>query len=144
MKRTLIFTAICALMIFSSADALGQSRKFDGLWSGTMTKDDGETFDLELFIEDNNVYAVTIDDEGDQIKDRYKEVTVSKGFGEQMSFFWMNKGGVWSETQMFSIVWKSSDELSVYHVRHVSNESDSYSEDNTDWGYNSTGILTKD
>ncbi len=144
MKRIFFFTTFCVLMLFGGVSSFGQSKKFDGLWSGTMTKDDGDTFTLTLYIEDNNVYSVTTDDDGDQVKERDNEVSVSKGFGEQITYFWMDKGGTWTETQVFSIVWLSNEELSVYHMRHVSNESDSYDADNTDWGYTSTGTLSEE
>jgi hypothetical protein len=105
-----------------------------------MEKENGEQYTLTLFIEDNNVYAVTEDEDGDLIKDRQFEVQTSKGYGEQLNFFWINKGGVWTETQMFSISWSSESELSVYHMRHVSNKSDE-EDGNTDWGYFAKGIL---
>jgi len=137
MKKSII---IIALLILSTFQAIAQQRNFDGVWSGTMDSSDGDTYSVTIYIEDNNVYAVTTDDDGDAIKDRYKEVQMSKGFGEQLNFFWINKGGVWTETQMYSLSWKSENQLSLYHMRHVSNESDD-KDGNTDWGYFGTGIL---
>jgi len=142
MKKNVFFTAF-VLFLFSTTITFSQSKKFDGLWEGTLTKDNGDTFTLNLYIEDNNVYSVETDEDGDLVKDRSKEVSVSKGFGEQLTFFWMNKGGAWTETQVFSLVKTASDELSVHYLRHVSNTSDEYDIDNTDWGYTSTGTLTK-
>ncbi len=137
MKKNIIIKVLMMLFI---AQVYAQNRDFDGLWSGEVTKTDGDTYTITLFIEDNNVYGVTVDDEDDLIKDRQFEVQVSKGYGEQLNFFWMNKGGVWTETQIFSLSWNSESELSIHHMRHVSNKSDE-GDGNTDWGYFATGVL---
>jgi len=137
MKKIILLTA---LIILSTSLSFSQTRDFDGLWKGVMEKENGEQYSLTLFIEDNNVYAVTTDEDDDLIKDKQFEVQTSKGYGEHLNFFWINKGGVWTETQMFSISWSSDSELSVYHMRHVSNKSDEI-DGNTDWGYFAKGTL---
>ncbi|MEP0266550.1 hypothetical protein [Dokdonia sp.] len=137
MKKTILAVSIILVSICSS---FAQTRDFDGLWKGVMEKENGEQYTLTLFIEDNNVYGVAEDEDGDLVKDRQFEVQTSKGYGEQLNFFWINKGGVWTETQMFSISWSSETELSVYHMRHVSNKSDE-KDGNTDWGYFAKGTL---
>lgn len=130
-------------LMFSVFLANAQSRNFDGIWTGTLTSEDDKTFSVTLYIEDNNVYSVTTDEEGDRVKDTDYEVMWSKGFGEQLNYVWMNKGGVWTETQSFSMVYITNSKLSVYFVRHVSNESEDY-DGNTDWGYYATGFLYKE
>ncbi len=137
-KLTTLLTSLVFIVLYNLSFA--QARDFDGLWSGKINKDDGSTLEIQLFIEDNNVYATYIDSDGDLAKDLSKEVIWSKGFGQQLNFVWMNSGGVWTETQVFSLVWVSSSKLSVYYVRHVSNESDEFN-GNTDWGYTGTGYL---
>lgn len=137
-KISLIITLVLICLLGYS-----QNRDFDGIWTGEIETSAGKTFTITLYIEDNNVYSVTKDEDGDRIKDRYKEVSWSKGYGEQLNYVWMNKGGVWTETQVFSLVWISEDKLSVHFLRHVSNES-SGSDGNTDWGYTATGFLLKE
>lgn len=136
--------AILALLgtFLNINNAQAQARDFDGIWSGTITDTDGDDHELTLYIDDNNVYAVYIDEDGDRAKYRGHEVLFSKGFGEQLNFIWMDKGGVWTETQVYSLVMLDDDRISVYHMRHVSNE-DEY-DTNTDWGYSSKGILRKE
>lgn len=140
MKARLLTLIACLSFIALGNLATAQSRDFDGLWSGKINKDDGTTFELQLYIDDNNVYATYIDSDGDLAKDLNKEVIWSKGYGQQLNFVWIDAGGIWTETQMFSLVWISSSKLSVYYVRHVSNESDDF-DGNTDWGYSGTGYL---
>jgi hypothetical protein len=117
-----------------------QTRNFNGLWKGTLNKDDGTDLTLKIYIDNNNVYATHIDEDGDLAKDLNKEVIWSKAFGEQLVFVWIDAGGVWTETQMFSISFVREGKLSVYYTRHVSNESDDY-DGNTDWGYTATGYF---
>ena len=137
MKKTIL---LFAFIFLSLSNSLAQSRDFDGLWEGIMEKENGEQYSLTLYIEDNNVYSVTEDEDGDLIKDRKFEAMASKGYGEHLNYFWINTGGLWTETQMFSISWSSNYELSVYHMRHVSNKSDE-KDGNDDWGYFAKGIL---
>ncbi|QJP34570.1 hypothetical protein F0365_09270 [Nonlabens sp. Ci31] len=133
-----IFTAL--LLCAGIGSAFAQAKDFDGLWEGTLNKADGGTVFVRLFVEENNVYMTRTDDDGDLIKDFSKEVMMSKGYGGQLNAFWMDTGGVWTETQFYSLSWTSEDELSIYHTRHVSNEDgNGYS----DWGYSATGTLKK-
>jgi len=135
------FIAIIALLLLSTFQVFSQARSFDGGWIGELEKDDGDTYSITLYIEDNNVYTLTQDSDGDIIKDLNKEVQISKGYGQQLSFFWINSGGAWTETQMYSLSWKSDTEISLHHMRHVTNNEDD--DTNSDWGYTGTGILTK-
>ncbi len=143
MKTKLKTLLICLSITAMTNISFGQARDFDGLWSGKINKDDGSTMEIQLYVEDNNVYATYYDSDGDLAKDLSKEVIWSKGYGQQLNFVWMNSGGVWTETQFFSLVWTSDSKLSVYYTRHVSNESDEF-DGNTDWGYTGTGYLYLD
>ncbi|MEP2934887.1 MAG: hypothetical protein ABJM06_04165 [Gilvibacter sp.] len=138
MKKLLSLT----LLFLLSIAAVGQARDFDGIWTGTLTTSNDDEVELTLYIDDNNVYSVYLDEDGDRAKYKDHEVLWSKGYGEQLTFVWMDKGGVWTETQVYSLVWSDEDTISVHHLRHVSNEDESYS--NTDWGYSSKGTLRKE
>lgn len=135
------FITIIALLLLSTFQVFSQARSFDGGWVGEMEKDDGETYSMTLYIEDNNVYTLTQDSDGDIIKDLANEVQISKGYGQQLNLFWINSGGAWTETQMYSLSWKSDTEISLYHMRHVTNEEDE--DTNSDWGYTGIGTLKK-
>ena len=133
---------IALFMMLISWFAYSQERNFDGIWSGELTASDGDTFTLTLYIEDNNVYNVTKDDEGNLMKEKVREVYWSKGYGQQLNYVWMNKGGIWTETQMHSLVWIEEDTISIHYMRHVSNK-EGDSENNSDWGYTATGYLNR-
>ncbi len=137
MKRKFGITLLLMLIVWC---AYSQERNFDGIWSGELTTSDGDTLIITLYIEDNNVYSVTKDDEGNLMKDKGKEVYWSKGYGQQLNYVWMNKGEVWTETQMHSLVLIEEDKLSIHFMRHVSNKEEE-SDGNSDWGYTGTGFL---
>lgn len=143
MKTRLTTLMIVFFSLFVSTTLQAQDRDFDGLWKGKITKDDGTTFNLTLYIDGNTVFATEYDSDGDLVKDLSKDVIWSAGYGQQLNFVWINTGGSWTETQMYSICWISSSKLSVYFTRHVSNESDDFN-GNTDWGYTGTGYLYQD
>lgn len=130
-------------MLLFSLFVHAQNRDFDGIWTGKLNTSMDKTISITLYIEDNNVYSVTENEDGERIKDRYKEVSWSKGYGEQLNYVWMNKGGVWTETQVYSLVWINANKLSVHFIRHVSNEVED-ADGNTDWGYTATGYLYKE
>lgn len=94
------------VLCFLSLLANAQIKNFNGIWTGKIIRSDNkESINITLYIEDNNVYSVTKNESGERIKDFNKEVAWSKGFGEQLNYVWMNKGGVWTETQVYSLVW---------------------------------------
>ncbi len=139
MKSLFTFFTLTLLSIFT---VYAQARDFDGIWSGTLETSNGDSNQVTIYIQDNNVYSVYIDEDGDRAKYKDYEVIWSKGYGQQLNFVWMDKGGVWTETQMFSLVWSNHNKLSVYHIRHISNQDDDNS--NTDWGYMSEGYFYKE
>ncbi len=143
MKSKLITLFTCVYLMAIGNVVSAQARDFDGLWSGKINKDDGTSLELQLYIDDNVVFATYTDNDGDLAKDLSKDVIWSAGYGQQLNFVWINTGGAWTETQMCSLVWVSSSKLSVYFTRHVSNTSDDF-EGNTDWGYTGTGYLYLD
>ena len=103
MKRIIFILPILLYSIIIN----GQNRDFDGVWEGELSTSNDKSMSIYLYIEDNNVYNLIIDEDGDVAKDKDHEVSWSKGYGEQLNYVWMNKGGVWTETQMFSLVMKN-------------------------------------
>ena len=138
--KYLFLTSIFLLLAFL---VKAQNRDFDGTWSGKLTTSRNETFSKTFYIEDNNVYSVTENEDGTRVQDLIKHVRWSKGLGDQLNYVWINKSKVWTETQVYSLVWINNYKLSVHFLRHVCNKNDN---DNgtTDWGYTATGYLYKE
>ncbi len=59
--------------------------------------------------------------------------------GQITNLQWINKGGIWTETQLFSIVKLSSTVLRVVHIRHVVNKGT----ENKSWYYSGEGTFVK-
>jgi hypothetical protein len=97
----LIFTTVFICAAISSV--LAQSKNFDGLWEGTIRKADGEAVFVRLFEEEDNLYRTKKDDDGDRTKDVPKEVMMSIGYKGQLNALWMDTGGIWTETQFYSL-----------------------------------------
>ena len=55
-------------------------------------------------------------------------------------FIWMAKGGIWSETQIFSLSYVNEESLDLTWTRHVNNMREG---DNQTWYYFGQGTLTK-
>lgn len=128
---------IVLLFCFISTTLLAQKRDFNGYWEGKVKQlDSDEEFAVRLNIIDNNVYVVDSNYEYVNLP-----ISVSKGYGEQLNFFWMNKGEVWTETQMYSLSFINSETLSVHFMRHVSNIKSAL--ETSDWGYTALGRLKK-
>jgi hypothetical protein len=80
-----IFTAL--LLCIGIGSAFAQEKNVDGLWEGTLKKADGGTVFVRLFVQQNNVYMTTADEDGDLTKYFSKEVMMSKGYGGQLNAF---------------------------------------------------------
>ncbi len=140
MKLKFILIFGIASLLLCSLPASAQKADFNGLWQGEIQTSDNRTLKVALFIDDNNVYPVTKNSDGEMVKDLSKEIIYSKGLGEQLNFMWIDKGGAWTETQFFSLAYIRSGKLSLYFTRHVCNKT-SESTGNTDWGYTGKGTL---
>ena len=59
--------------------------------------------------------------------------------GQITDLQWINKGGAWTETQLFSIVKVSNTLLRVVHMRHVVNKG----AESKSWFYSGSGTFIK-
>jgi hypothetical protein len=136
-----IIMAVTLLVI--SFNLFSQTRNFDGIWAGKILKEDSTYFTIFLLIDSNKVEYVDLD-ENENLTLKNFDFEKSYAFGQHLNYMWTNTGGIWTETQMFSMVWINSKKLSVHFMRHVSNiDKESKTDDNSDWGYTGVGYLNK-
>lgn len=130
-------TLIIIFVLFLSMGLQAQQKNLNGYWEGKLKQlDSGEEFTARILIEDNHAYLINANYEDEKLP-----VSVSKGYGDQLNFFWMNKSNVWTETQFYSLSYLDDNTLSVHFMRHVTNiKSETNSED---WGYTALGRLNK-
>ena len=97
--------------------------KFSGIWEGKI-KIDGKDANISLRIkidsEDELVYQYFSNSSGgwDLVAPDTEDWEC---YGDNMTYFWINTGGIWSETQCFSMTLIDSWVMSVRWMRHVNN-----------------------
>jgi hypothetical protein len=94
---------------------------FAGDWRGEVQIDGKQnTMSLRIEIDDTTVYQYFADSKG-----RWSVVEPDVEnwdcMGDNLLYFWINTGGIWSETQVFSLTRIDSSTLSIRWTRHVNN-----------------------
>lgn len=135
---SVVLLALILTMSLSPA-VMGQSNsRFDGDWIGKINAGEHEV-SIRLVIRGNQArqyfrgedgWEVVSPDKMDFMIDRNNAVMV-----------WLNSGGVWSETQTYSLSLKSDNQLEVVWTRHVNNLRPS--QNNDTWNLTGAGTLTK-
>lgn len=131
----LFLLATCALF----ADEATREQ-FNGDWVGTISLQgrDG-TVSVKLSISSNGVTQFFKDKDGWQSVDAERELyDVDRN---NLVFVWINKGGVWSETQVYSLSFINNNTLDVQWLRHVNNYKNDG--DNEAWNLHGSGQLTR-
>lgn len=112
--------------------------QFLGVWTGSsgsirldnITPESGDVIsafldDMLIYISKNNITEYVLDFEDDD-ELPYREITPEKEYllnaGSHLIYTWLNSGGVWSETQVFSFSINGENGLSATWNRHVNNE----------------------
>ena len=133
------FLLICPLAAF--ADSATRS-DFNGTWTGSVAIDGEDyAFNLRIVITSNGVSQYFRNDDGTWR-------VVAPG-GERyiwsrnnLIYAWVDQGGVWSETQTYSLSLIDSQTLDVVSSRHVNNYE--VSSNNETWNLIGKGRLRKD
>jgi hypothetical protein len=135
------FLVLLFLSAASFADSANRS-EFNGTWIGSVIhNDDGYSMDIRLDITSNKIvqyfrnedetWAAVEPDDNFFIWDR-----------NNLVYVWVNKGGVWSETQTYSLSFIDSRTLDVVWLRHVNNYRDG--SNNETWNLTGVGRLRKE
>lgn len=133
-------TLILIILLIVGAKSLdAQLYKFDGDWSGKITLTDGSTMWARFVISDGNVTQYFWDSDNSRW---YAPSAVLAKYSynkNNLIFYWMNDGGVWTETQTFMLSSVSDDKLYVVWSRQVDNEKTSG--DNNVWSLQGNGYF---
>lgn len=143
MKTIRVFIACVAMASFSFT--FSQNFATDGYWAGMIAdRDDylGDSKDLLLMIYISEGKARQI--EYRKAEDKFYFVNHDKeiysNLKNNVTFSWMNKGEVWSETQTFMLSSINANTINVLWIRQVNNQGVS---SNEDWNIIREGALTK-
>jgi hypothetical protein len=150
MKRTFLISLLTLAFFItgvSNSQAQNFNPEFKGIFTGTVTKNDGSDDPDETIMQFN--FRVSEYD-GKLICNRQfsKDGEIYNDLKENFSFTyqensavytWINSGGVWTEIQTFLFTLNDGD-LQIIHMRWVNNKSE---EGNEIWGYYQSGILER-
>lgn len=139
--KKVVFGSLMILLFagFSYADPATRNQ-LDGVWTGIVYHDD-DGYPMEVRIEirgnrviqyfgNNGEWEPVEPDEDYYINNRNNFV-----------YLWVAKGGVWSETQVYSLSFINEKTMNVVWMRHVNNYHNG--SDNEDWHLSGQGQLSK-
>lgn len=111
---------------------------FDGDWTGSITTD-GRDFPVRIVIRGNTATQYFRGDNGWDVAEPDRvSFLINKN---NAALVWLNSGGAWSETQVYSLSYVNPTRLDVVWSRHVNNVRDG--SDNQTWNKQGTGTLRK-
>ena len=144
------FTLILFVMTLGISQAQAQfvARKssFDGFWIGELSQiDDDDTNFVIIGIKNGIAQRYFYDEDEDDFfpGEYFDEATLIAG--NNISYTWVNKGGIWSETQTHLMDYLRPDLLYCILVRQVNNatEDEDYPGMNNEWSVTYEGTLDR-
>lgn len=142
MKRFLLFF-LSALVFTTSKAQTDKSPSFDGYWAGVITTSAEDDDKVTMILKITNGVAKRVyydkDTKSLETSDFLKESTSI--LRNNLTYTWMNKGGVWSETQTYMASYINKEKLQLIWARQVNNIGED--EDNEEWYLIGRGELLK-
>jgi len=127
------------LFVFAVCSANAQLYKFTGTYSGTVTLKDGSRTKIRLRITSDNVTQYFYNDDNDSWYPASSDISRYAYDKNNLIYYWINTGGVWTETQTFMLSYVNSRKLYLVWSRQVVNEKDD--DDNDAWSLQGAGYL---
>jgi hypothetical protein len=136
---------ITCVMMVSFTFSFSQNFSTDGYWAGMIPEradflGDSKELLLLLYISDGKARQIEYRKAEDKFYFINHEKEVHSNLKNNLSFSWMNKGEVWSETQTFMLSSINAGTINVLWIRQVNNQD---SLNNEDWNIIREGVLTK-
>jgi hypothetical protein len=144
-KRKFVRFAFVLLVLFPPVASFGDIAlrgEFNGTWIGSVIhNDDGYTMDVRLDITGGTVVQYFKNDNG-----AWEPVVPDDDFfmwyRNNFVYVWINTGGVWTETQAYSLSFINNRTLDVVWLRHVNNYRDG--SNNESWTLTGEGRFRKE
>jgi len=140
-------TVLLLLWIGMINTAMGQytagAGSFDGVWAGVLKNSQGSKSTVLLKINGGSTVRYMYNEDTDKFEPSSFEKQASMFLGNNFIFTWMNKGGVWSETQTHMISYLKPKSLYCRLIRQVTNaqEDEDNPGINNEWSTTFEGIL---
>jgi predicted secreted protein len=117
--------------------------KFRGVWEGSIeiVRDQKSTVKIKVKITDSEVAQYFFEESKNDWRAVNPDVIRFTCDRNNAMVYWHNQGGVWSETQVYSISFLNNGELDLVWLRHVNNIRKN--ENNQTWNLFGRGKLVK-
>lgn len=142
----LVLTLICAIFFLSAkGQHIATASSYEGVWAGVIQNNSENK--LAIIVKVSNGVATRYNyNSKDKKIEKYdfpKEVTMI--LGNNLSYTWLNKGGIWSETQTHMMSYLAPDMLKCRLIRQVTNAEESKDDPgvNNEWSTYYQGILDR-
>jgi len=129
-KQLLVVVILSVPLLAASQDV----QNIRGKYIGTV-KENGTIHTYYLYFSDRG-YAYQCNSKWEK---RSFDSKRTSSVGQHTNLQWINKGGAWTETQLFSIVKVSNSLLRIIHLRHVVNKGS----EPKSWFYSGEGTFIK-
>jgi len=134
MKKFTKYLIIALLTAMPMVMAAQDVQNIRGKYIGTV--EENGTIHTYYLLFNSNGFVYQCNSNWDKKSFDYKKTSSN---GQITNMLWINKGGVWTETQLFSIVKVSNTLLHVVHTRHVVNKGS----ESKSWHYSGEGTFIK-
>ncbi len=109
------------ILLIAATNANAQISKFIGDWSGKVIQKDGSSLWVRIKITDNNVVQYFWDSDNSSWRVTSPTVARYSYNKNNLISYWLNDGGVWTETQTFMLSYVNDDKLYLVWSRQVDN-----------------------
>lgn len=142
----LALTMVCALFLLSAkGQHTAAANSYDGVWAGILENTNKNKLIMIVQISNGVASKYSFNKSTNKLEKHnfLKEATMVTG--NNLSYTWMNKGGVWSETQAHMISYLRPDVIKCRLIRQVTNtqESEDAPGMNDEWSTYYQGTLDR-
>lgn len=142
----LVLTMVCAVFLLSAkGQHTAAPSSYDGIWAGILENDNKSKLIMIVQVSNGVASKYSYNKSTKKLEKHNFLKETSMIAGNNLSYTWMNKGGIWSETQTHMISYLRPDVIRCRLIRQVTNTQDS--EDapgmNDEWSTYYTGTLDR-
>ncbi|PTX13601.1 hypothetical protein C8N37_101349 [Sphingobacterium faecium] len=137
---------ICTLLFLTAnGQHVATPNSYEGIWAGVLKNSKDSKLAVIVRVSNGTAtrYNYNVDNNKIEKYDFLKEMTMIAG--NNLSYTWMNKGGVWSETQTHMMSYAAPDMLKCRLIRQVTNTEESKDDPgmNDEWSTYFQGFLDR-
>ncbi|WP_437919497.1 hypothetical protein [Sphingobacterium sp. LRF_L2] len=122
LRRTMLAIAVMFLFWqYAQAQHTANASSFEGVWAGQLQDENEEVQYLIIRIINGDASKYSYNEENNSFEANTFDLEKTMITGNNASYTWMNKGGVWTETQTHLLSYLKPGELWCRMIRQVTN-----------------------